>query len=243
MPVSAPIASDSHPGHSPRQAYPVGDPRTGSEPAARALARLDHVAIGSERSILEAIRGSVINLAVWRRLLPPGVREAIDAAGPGGFAYIDERFGISERSDVVASWLETSRLPEPLNSWLASDIGERIEDTARLGGAGRVRLKIETIVDIKCGRFHSDMTLLRLISAYHGDGTQFVPDAIADDVFLRDRKPSPEQVLAAPRESVCLLRGAVQADGFSERAIVHRSPDVHRPEDWRLLMAIDALTD
>lgn len=210
---------------------------------APALARLDHVAVGPTRAVLESIRGPAINLAVWQRRLPANVAAEIDAAGPGSFAYVDDRFDAGEGAAVLASWLETSRLSGSLGSWLARDIEALVEETARLGGTARVRLKIETLTDTKCSRFHCDMTRLRLISAYHGAGTEFVADSIADDVFLRDVLAPPGHIMSAHPESVCVLRGAQPAEGFAERAIVHRSPDIQRPEDWRLLVTIDALAE
>lgn len=244
MPVSATDDADSLGRHHSRSPV-AGSQRddSGLPTTAVPLSCLEHVAVGSVRSVFETIRGPAINLAIWQRRLPADIAAQIDAAGPDGFAYVDERFDVGEGADVVAAWLSKSRLAGALGRWLAGDIGALLEDTARLGNAARLRLKIETVVDTKCSRFHSDMTLLRLITAYHGAATEFVADAIADDVFLRDRMPPPEQILGAPRDSVCLLRGAMPAEGFAGRAIVHRSPDIHRPEDWRLLVTVDALID
>ena len=208
-----------------------------------ALELLDHVAVGPTRAILESIRGPAINLAIWQRRIPEDIADAIDAAGPAGFAYIVERFDLADIDPVLSSWLDGSGLSGPLRTWLRTDIGMLVEEIARLGSTTSVRLKIETLTDTKCSRFHCDMTLVRLISAYHGAGTEFVADSIADDVFLRDMLPPPGQIMSAHPESVCVLRGAQPAEGFAERAIVHRSPDIHRPEDWRLLVTIDALAE
>ena len=244
MPVSAPTSSeaaDHHHSHGPFAGHGPAD--SGPPMEVPALEQLDHVAVGSARSILKSIQGPAINLAIWQRRIPEDIADAIDAAGPDSFAYVDDRFDAGEGAAVLASWLETSRLSGPLGSWLVRDIEALVEETARLGGAARVRLKIETLTNTKCSRFHCDMTLVRLISAYHGAGTEFVADSIADDVFLRDMLPPPRQIMSAHPESVCVLRGAQPAEGFAERAIVHRSPDIHRTEDWRLLVTIDALAE
>jgi hypothetical protein len=121
---------------------------------------------------------------------------------------------------------------------------------ARLDGRDDVRVRLETLRDDGCTKFHVDFLRLRLLCTYAGPGTEWVPGAHVNRAALgntaatieeanRRIVPDPGVVRVAPTGAVMVFKGS----GFSGKrgeGLVHRSHPVRHEGEVRLRLCIDA---
>lgn len=91
-------------------------------------------------------------------------------------------------------------------------------------GASRAALRMEIVETASCPRFHCDNIRVRVVTTYHGPGTEYV--------FTSD----PHAVRGAPTGALMFLKGhkhPTHAD-----AVLHRSPMVP-PGEKRLCVVLD----
>lgn len=112
-------------------------------------------------------------------------------------------------------------------------------------------LRLRTLNNAMCPRFHVDHVPCRLVCTYGGLGTQWLPDDAVDRSKLGHRAHGlpdeesglilhDEAVREMPSYAIGLLKGA-KWPGFEERGIVHRSPRPTPEHPRRLLLTLDLL--
>ncbi|PTL58798.1 DUF1826 domain-containing protein [Paraconexibacter algicola] len=130
---------------------------------------------------------------------------------------------------------------------LTHDIAALAFLLARVGGATRVAVRIETDPSAGCPLLHVDSVALRLLCTYVGPGTAWLAeaDAVREELGLRGR--TPEQANAAIAPDASAIRhlapgevGILKGSSFPgcRHGLVHRSPV---GDDDRLLVAVDLL--
>ncbi|HMO05792.1 MAG TPA: DUF1826 domain-containing protein [Kiritimatiellia bacterium] len=121
---------------------------------------------------------------------------------------------------------------------------------ARIDGRDKVRVRLETLRDDGCTKFHVDFLRLRLLCTYAGPGTEWVPGAHVNRAALgqpaysieeanRRIVPDPGMVRVAPTGSVMVFKGAGYT-GKRGEGLVHRSHPVRHAGETRLRLCIDA---
>lgn len=134
------------------------------------------------------------------------------------------------------------------DSALVADIRQLIEMYADLFMLQQVGVRFEKIDKTMCPRFHTDRLACRLVTTYHGNGTQWLDETNADRSKLGagasglpDNQSGiyhdESQIRSAVAGDVLLLKG----DGWPDSpvaGIIHRSPpaDLDQP---RLLLTLD----
>lgn len=134
------------------------------------------------------------------------------------------------------------------DSALVADIRQLIEMYADLFMLQQVGVRFEKIDKTMCPRFHTDRLACRLVTTYHGNGTQWLDETNADRsklgagaAGLPDNQSgiyhNENQIRSAVAGDVLLLKG----DGWPDSpvaGIIHRSPpaDLDQP---RLLLTLD----
>ncbi|MDF9393589.1 DUF1826 domain-containing protein [Methylococcus capsulatus] len=130
-------------------------------------------------------------------------------------------------------------------------------DIARLTAAfcdlfetGSVGLRLRTLNQAMCPRFHVDFVPCRLVCTYGGRGTEWLADGEVDRTKLGlagSKGLSDEEsglilggVRAMPAHAVALMKGATWG-GLDYPGAVHRSPKPTPEQPRRLLLTLDLL--
>jgi hypothetical protein len=207
-----------------------------------------HVAVGSSARTLARVTRPGVNLAVWLRDAP-----ALAPSSIVGAVAVDE---------VIAprAGLGRSLVPTAVSSTLRAQVGADIDAFAGVlrrlsGGAGALRVKLNSCDGDECRLFHVDHVAVRLITTYVGPGTDWLEDGAARRQHLGGRglprRSSIDTINNAivsdwtrvhrlPRFAVAAFRGsrAVGAD-----AIVHRSPPIAGTGIVRLRLVVEVQAD
>jgi hypothetical protein len=124
--------------------------------------------------------------------------------------------------------------PRAAEAWLG-DVALLAELMADLTGAARVGIRVASLDDAMCPRFHVDHVTLRMVCTYRGPGTQFWRAPPGLPRLLEP--PSPMDVLQARAPDVVVMKGTA-FPGNRNHGAVHRSPP---PDGRRLVVTLDPL--
>ena len=187
------------------------------------------VARSDAAGILERIGDPAVGLAIWRRPVPQDARAVATRLTEGVVSVrcvmTLERKAISALAGHLASVDLDSEA-------LAFDLGLLARIFAVATGHEAFSLRLETVRDDGCTRFHVDNVAMRMVTTYSGAGTQWVPDPDALSDQTRYRRP----VHAINTGDVALFRGK-KLDGAT---VPHRSPKVGGGET-RFVAVLDPL--
>lgn len=95
-----------------------------------------------------------------------------------------------------------------------------------------VRLRLEAVTTNACRKIHADYTDLRLITTYHGRGTDYQPVGA---------EPVEDNLLRMTTGHIGLFKGRLFADGHAP--CLHRSPPIEGTGEARLVLVIDTPLD
>jgi hypothetical protein len=185
---------------------------------------------------LAAVRDPATTLAIWHR--PPRQRlrcEAAALARVGPFSVVAEA-----RPERLAAALATS-LPLHAPALLA-DVTVLARHFAAIAGVIAVRARLEALTERGCPVFHADHVGLRLLVAYAGPGTEWVPEGGVNRAALgsgdnRAIVPDPRVIRRLPTFAAGIFKGEA-FPGNRGRGIVHRSAPASRARP-RLLFCLD----
>lgn len=179
---------------------------------------------------LAVIRHPGVNLAIWNRRLPVGLRVwlgRVDLAAMGSHRWELPVQGLRPRLlDRLAG------LPLPSGAGRAAfsaDLAALAARYAALADTDTVQLRLEAIDHDACRKFHTDAVGIRLITTYVGPGTQWI-----------DQSAGGERVRQLAPGHVGLFKGSAWGDG---PGILHRSPPMAGTGRVRLLAVVDAVRE
>lgn len=192
--------------------------------------------------VLEGIHAAAVNLAAWQREPAPELLAAARA-----FAAANGNLTLSTCPGSIGQDLQAALAPYPLPGRLAerwaTDMAYLAQEFARLDGAERLQLRLETVRDDGCRRFHTDRVTLRLLCTYWGPATQWLDNAQVDRRALQGGQPNEAIALTAPNQLglgwVAVLKGDAYP-GNAGNGVVHRSPPLAREGAERVLLCIDS---
>jgi hypothetical protein len=193
------------------------------------------VRTGASATVLNEIHVPGVELALWRRPLPPILAAWLEAIPferlPAG-SFLADR---SSLATATQSLFSTVTPPGVGSRLLIEDIEELAFRFLRLSGSALVDVRLEAVDDNACAGFHRDRVSLRLITTYRGPGTQWVAPEHAP-AALRDQQAYRGPIAAFPRHAVGLFRGS-RAPGAE--GLTHRSPPIEGTEQTRLLLCLN----
>ncbi len=189
--------------------------------------------------VLACIHDQEVELALWHRRLPWGLvrwLEELPAAHlPGARLSLD----VASAAPALDAAFDASGTPPCVwRDVLRDDIVQIATRLARVIGGERVQLRLEAVTDNACRRLHRDCVPLRLLTTYHGPGTEWVVPEFADFALASpDGYDGPMERLSAG--SVALFKGCGFPGQLHERGIVHRSPPIAGSGITRLVLCLN----
>ncbi len=198
---------------------------------------------GGQPEVLSRISDTGVNLCLWQR---QGQEEITrEVAALDGSSLPDVRCPTSQASfdDDVARLLQRQGLdPLAFKHWRA-DLRQVADLYFKVSQGYDVTLRLETLDDTRCPRFHVDRTHLRLLCTYHGPGTEWLTDAQVDRE-AQNTGASNEDIIRFGEPSrfetfwVGILKGA-SYPGNAGRGLMHRSPPTTGFGQTRVLFCLD----
>lgn len=216
---------------------PVTIPSGGAAVAHRAVA-------GSSPDVLADIYRDDVHMAVWQRQTAPSLAAECQS-------LLAENTLVSQRATMAATNRRklATTLPDLANyPHLAADIQLLAEMFSCLFGLKAIGLRLTSLTEAMCPKFHVDRVPCRLITSYSGAGTEWLPHHSVDrrklgtgSGGLGDAEsglyPSDEHIRRLSPGDVALLKGE-SWEGNEGAGLVHRSPAVG-PGQRRLLLTVD----
>ncbi|MCE2595968.1 DUF1826 domain-containing protein [Motilimonas cestriensis] len=205
---------------------------------------LSYVA-STDIEILTAIFEPHINLTCWQRSLAPSLLE-----------YVAQ---INAKGVDIARSLPLNELATALSRWLPEGAGkvafiQDIEQLAQmldcLFDNPDIGVRLKTLSQAMCPKFHTDKVVCRLVCSYSVTGTQWLENGDANRAKLgrASQGKSDEtsglyaadsDVFSAGVGDVLLLKGDAWPDNEG-LGVIHRSPAIN-PNDKRLVLTLDLM--
>jgi len=203
---------------------------------------LPHTA-GNQPDVLRHILDPDVNLSLWQR---PAQQEVTRELLPLQATHLpDVRCSTSPVSfdDDVSALLQQQGLdPLAFANWRI-DLGQLAALFFDISEERDVTLRLETIVDDGCRRFHVDRTHLRLLCTYRGPGTEWLTDAQVDREAQANGAPNDCIIrVGEPSRFQPFWVGVLKGDAYPGNAghgLVHRSPPIAGSGQTRVLFCLD----
>jgi hypothetical protein len=179
--------------------------------------------------ILRAIADADCNLAIWER------------AGFADFGPLvagdpeDIRFetALADLPALLLAALTESGFAAPhLHATLVNDAALLARHFCDALELVRIELRLEVVRTDACRKFHADYVRARLITTYHGEGTDWLDDADAARVAAG---AEPLRINRMRAFDVGLFKGKLGTD----HPTIHRSPPIAESGGARLLMVLN----
>jgi hypothetical protein len=190
-----------------------------------------------------------VNLCLIERRLPPTIEQFVyQALQDAGSIEISQPID-PIKFDFGRLWPKAAQLPG-YQDWLA-DVEMLVSAFCELFDCREAGLRLRTLENAMCPRFHIDRVPARMICSYGGIGTEWLPE-----YALNRRKlgiggcglPDAESGLITdatairqmPAYAVSLMKGE-NWEGNEGHGLVHRSPKPTAVQPRRLLLTLDMM--
>jgi hypothetical protein len=204
---------------------------------------------GTQPDMLASIYQENLNIAIWQRGLLPALNEAVnDILQASQSLQITCTVGLDNCFETLFKALGRTESAKVL----AQDIHFLVDMYSCLFDLDRVGLRIAKLDHAMCPKFHVDRVPVRLVTTYHGAGSDWLPNTLADrtklgvaSVGIPDEESGVYQhtsdIQRVAAGDVVLLKGESWI-GNEGNGIVHRSPSVTNGAS-RLVVTFDFSTD
>lgn len=193
---------------------------------------------GETPQVLTEVLQDGVNLAVWRRRLPPQLEDFATLVVGLGQPLADQRV-IDVDEQYMPVLTELLREAADLHGYEAfvADVTWLVAAYTCLVGARRVGLRLRVLAGPMCPRFHVDNVPLRLLTTYTGPGSEWLQEHRSQRGELHAALPSVDNIQHLQAGDVAVLKGE-KWQGNEGAGLVHRSPS---GQQGRLLLSLDWL--
>lgn len=203
-----------------------------------ALEDIPGVATSTNASILRTVRDRGVGAAIWRRSPEPSLAYWLETIADRNLPHGRILVSLIDLQKAVPQLVMKNGLPPSRHTeQLAADIIFLAQCFAFVSDESQVDIRLETITDDACWKFHYDHVPLRLVVTYRGPGTQFVPRdhyeaAMSEQTHYR-----------GPLHDISGFTAAIFKGSLAEQGgILHRSPPISGTGQSRLLLCLNVPT-
>lgn len=193
---------------------------------------------GETPLVLTDVLQDGVNLAVWRRRLPPQLEDFAELVVSLGQNLADQRvIDVDEqRTPVLSDLLREAADLHGYEAFVA-DVAWLVAAYTCLVGARRVGLRLRVLSGPMCPRFHVDNVPLRLLTTYAGPGSEWLREQESPRGELHTDQIPVDNIQHLGVGEVAVLKGE-KWQGNEGAGLVHRSPS---GQQGRLLLSLDWL--
>jgi len=189
---------------------------------------------------LAAINQTDMELAIWRRVLPPCLAtwlERIDASRLPDLRILVQP---SHLRRAVEPYLDECGLPRgDMRNLLIGDVDDLVSAFSKITQTDLVDVRLERVSHNACWKFHRDCVEARLLTTYRGPATEWVQPRHARQA-LHEQKRYGGPIEHLRIHDVAVFKGSCAGPGSG---IVHRSPPIARTGRTRLLLCLNKPSD
>jgi len=193
---------------------------------------------GETPLVLTDVLQDGVNLAVWRRRLPPQLEDfaelVVSLKQPLADQWVIE---VDEQQMPVLSDLLREAADFHGYEAFVADVAWLVAAYTCLVGARRVGLRLRVLTGPMCPRFHVDNVPLRLLTTYAGPGSEWLREQESPRGELHTAQVPVDNIQKLHVGEVAVLKGE-QWQGNEGAGLVHRSP---AGQQGRLLLSLDWL--
>ena len=175
-------------------------------------------------------------LVIWNRALPLSFARWIDQLDTSHFPDLRILVSPKDFKTAIEPYLDNCGMPAGLmRASLSSDIHHLVGAYAEITGCDLVDVRLESVRNDACWKYHRDSVDTRLLTTYRGPTTEWVLPRYSEQA-LRDQRN-----YTGPAESLGLHEVAVfkGSRAGSVDGIVHRSPPIAGTGLTRLLLCLN----
>ncbi|WP_434119922.1 DUF1826 domain-containing protein [Pseudomonas fortuita] len=193
---------------------------------------------GETPLVLTDVLQDGVNLAVWRRRLPPQLEDFAELVVSLGQPLSDQWvIDVDEQQMPVLSDLLREAADLQGYEAFVADVAWLVAAYTCLVGARRVGLRLRVLTGPMCPRFHVDNVPLRLLTTYAGPGSEWLREQESPRGELHTAQVPVHNIQKLHVGEVAVLKGE-KWQGNEGAGLVHRSPS---GQQGRLLLSLDWL--
>jgi Protein of unknown function (DUF1826) len=193
---------------------------------------------GETPLVLTDVLQDGVNLAVWRRRLPPQLEDFAELVVSLGQPLSDQWvMDVDEQQMPVMSDLLREAADLQGYEAFVADVAWLVAAYTCLVGARRVGLRLRVLTGLMCPRFHVDNVPLRLLTTYAGPGSEWLREQESPRGELHTAQVPVNNIQKLHVGEVAVLKGE-KWQGNEGAGLVHRSPS---GQQGRLLLSLDWL--
>ena len=185
---------------------------------------------------LTAIGEPSTDLVIWKRALPPQLRDWLNQIPVSALPDLRVLIKPGELRPALEPLLSTCGMRAgDMRDLLIADLANLIQVFAGITASARVDLRLERVNDDACWKFHRDSVDARLITTYRGPTTEWVKPSHGERA-IREQKEFSGPLERLGAHDVAIFKGSRASTG---NGIVHRSPPIAGTGCTRLLLCIN----
>ncbi|MGA4454694.1 DUF1826 domain-containing protein [Pseudomonas fortuita] len=193
---------------------------------------------GETPLVLTDVLQDGVNLAVWRRRLPPQLEDFAELVVSLGQPLSDQWvMDVDEQQMPVMSDLLREAADLQGYEAFVADVAWLVAAYTCLVGARQVGLRLRVLTGPMCPRFHVDNVPLRLLTTYAGPGSEWLREQESPRGELHTAQVPVNNIQKLHVGEVAVLKGE-KWQGNEGAGLVHRSPS---GQQGRLLLSLDWL--
>jgi len=199
------------------------------------------------RAAASALRARVVfggPVCCVRRALPPDVEDAAAFLAEQCFPAFDGVLGPD--ADILRH--AAPYLTSPRQQSLRREVDAAVAAFRSVTRASAPRVVFGIVDTDSCRKLHVDYIALRMVSTFHGPGTEWAEEAAVDRVALAELAEDPDEANRRIVRDPSLIRRCQPGDwlfmkgeawpGQSGHGAVHRSPPVEHERKRRLVLVL-----
>ena len=177
-----------------------------------------------------------LELVIWRRVPPPGLRTWLEGMDASCLPDIRVLVQPSDLRRAVEPFLDDCGMPPgDMRDLLISDVHDLVSAFAGITRSNLVEVRLECVSNDACWKFHRDCVEARLLTTYRGPATEWVqPHDAARALREQTQYKGPLERLRT--HDVAMFKGSCAGPGSG---IVHRSPPIAGTGQSRLLLCLN----
>jgi hypothetical protein len=205
--------------------------------------------IGNQPGVLTDIYQENVNITIWKRQLVDQLASATQLIIKDNPTF---QVSFTASPENIHSAINDALGKTAVTTALCDDIAQLVDMFCCLFDLKRAGLRLTSLNRAMCPRFHVDRIPCRLVTTYHGVGTQWLPHNLVDHSKLgtgslgkRDDQSglydNANDIDQLNQGDVALLKGEFWHENEGA-GLVHRSPQL-KNDTHRLLLTLDFIND